>query len=269
MKILFFDIDGTLIDFDGHMPDSTREALRTVREKGNKVLICTGRSCYQVPPELPELADGIVASTGAFVKIGDEILHETFLPYEQAERICAVIDSAGGFACCQAEEQMILTQSSCDRGVARFRRLGKPESSVQRIFGNARIAERKEDYAPVKKIVYFDSELPVKEIAARLPDFDVTPASFGREVTDSGEVTCRGINKSYGMQKVLEHYGLGREASVAFGDGANDIDMIEFAGTGIAMGNACEALKSRADRVTADIGENGIYRALAELGMLD
>lgn len=78
----------------------------------------------------------------------------------------------------------------------------------------------------------------------------------------------KGINKSYGMEKYLEYVGLTRKDAIAFGDGPNDLDMLSFAETGVAMGNGLEEVKKLADFVTKDINENGIAYALKELGLI-
>ena len=78
----------------------------------------------------------------------------------------------------------------------------------------------------------------------------------------------KGINKSYGMEKYLEYVGLTRKDAIAFGDGPNDLDMLSFAETGVAMGNGLEEVKKLADFVTKDINENGIAYALKELGLV-
>ena len=83
------------------------------------------------------------------------------------------------------------------------------------------------------------------------PDFtDLIPADGG---------------KPEGMKRFMRHYGWTREQTIAFGDGGNDADMLAFAGIGVAMGNAVDALKKVADYVTAPIGEDGIYKACEHL----
>ena len=70
------------------------------------------------------------------------------------------------------------------------------------------------------------------------------------------------------MQKYIAYAGISQKDTVAFGDGPNDFDMIEYAGIGVAMGNAVEALKRRADFVTKGIDEDGVAYAMEELGLI-
>ena len=97
---------------------------------------------------------------------------------------------------------------------------------------------------------------------------DVTASSFEKAVEDSGEISVRGIDKSFGMKKYIEAQGLSREDTIAFGDGPNDVDMIAFAGTGVVMGNGRPELKAQADFVTKSVDEDGIAYALEKLGLI-
>ena len=76
-KIIFLDIDGTLMDFDGQLPESAREALCQARAVGHRLVLCTGRVKAQIYPELLAMDfDGIIASAGAYVECdGQEIYH--------------------------------------------------------------------------------------------------------------------------------------------------------------------------------------------------
>ena len=75
--------------------------------------------------------------------------------------------------------------------------------------------------------------------------------------------------KAKGLAKFMERYGLRPGETMAFGDGENDIDMIRFAGIGVAMGNAIKNLKSAADYITTDIDDDGIANALQHFGLID
>ena len=74
--------------------------------------------------------------------------------------------------------------------------------------------------------------------------------------------------KPVGIAKVCEKYGLGIDEIMAFGDGGNDVDMLRFAGTGVAMGNAADNVKQAADYVTADIDDDGVFEALKHFDVI-
>ena len=86
--------------------------------------------------------------------------------------------------------------------------------------------------------------------------------------TDFCDILPAGGGKPNGLAHTLAHLGLTREQSIAFGDGGNDVTMLEYAGIGVAMGNACDAAKAAADYVTDDITADGLAKALAHFGLI-
>ena len=85
---------------------------------------------------------------------------------------------------------------------------------------------------------------------------------------DFCDILPAGGGKPNGLAHTLTHLGLTREQSIAFGDGGNDVTMLEYAGIGVAMGNACDAAKAAADYVTDDITADGLAKALAHFGLI-
>ena len=83
------------------------------------------------------------------------------------------------------------------------------------------------------------------------------------------DVIPQGSSKAVGISKMLNHFGLTADEAMAFGDGANDIEMLECVGCGVAMGNAAPIVKEHADYVTDDAGSEGILNALIALKVID
>lgn len=77
-----------------------------------------------------------------------------------------------------------------------------------------------------------------------------------------------GITKASGIEVMLRHLGMDRKDSIAFGDSYNDLEMLEFAAVGVAMGNAPEAVKKAANLVTDEVTEEGIYNGFLELNLI-
>lgn len=267
---LFFDIDGTLYDPNAALPPSAKQALELTRAAGNQVIICTGRSLFQIPAELRGLCDGLVASTGAYVEAGGKILYEHFMPREETEHILDYFRGKGGYIQFQTETGLIMTQYAWDRSLERFTRLKRPPEVIHMLLSSAKITEDRNAYRNVKKAVFFDTNLPFEAVEQEfMGKMDAVPMSFFPATAGSGELTCLGINKSFGMARYLEAMQIPRERVYAFGDGFNDMDMLDFAGVGVAMGNAVPQLKEMADFVTKSVTEDGIYHALAHFGLLN
>ena len=257
IKAAFFDIDGTLLPFEAkHLPASTVDALARLRKNGVKTFIATGRP----PVHLPYLHaldgtpfDGYVTMNGQYCYLADGTLLysqyidraalRTLLPYIEAEKISV------GF----------VGRDFCDFNLI---------NDLSRAFslelgqGTGDIAARIESDAIYQLSAYLPEENEPEFlrscpgcIAVRWnPHFcDILPAGGG---------------KPNGLAHTLAHLGLTREQCIAFGDGGNDVKMLEYAGIGVAMGNACEEAKAAADYVTDDIMKDGLAKALEHFGLI-
>ncbi len=363
-KIVFLDIDGTMVDAAGRIPASTKEALRRAQENGHRLVICSGRSRFQIYDELLDLGfSGIVGAAGAFVEAdGKEIYHayideahgkksfeylekngflycyqaddgivlnqRSFVEADGKEIYHAYIDEAHGkksfeylekngfLYCYQADDGIVLNQRSFDGIIGIYREVGMSESRLTRLMGNMHLTEepwknshnekgivlnqRSFDgiigiYREVgmsesrltrlmgnmhlteepwknshnEKIIYYQAPFPLAKVHADLePYFDAIAFSMEGIDAYAGEIGINGIHKATGMERYLNYVGMSREDSIAIGDGANDLQMMEYAGIGVAMGNALLDVKKRADMVTDAIGEDGLYRAFVKLGLI-
>lgn len=273
-KFVFFDIDGTLVNFDGVMAESAKEALRAVRENGNQIFLCTGRSKCQIESRLWDFGfDGVVAAAGAYVEYGGSVLCNHHMSEAQTTRLVQFFEEKKAVYMIQCTDRIVTTGRCAEAMREQFlRECPEDEERVRKIMANQvmddRILEHISEYPNVEKVCYHTSPISLDEVKRDLePDFSVTAMSYDRADV-GGEIGIAGISKAYGMQMLLDKTGVKRENVIAFGDGPNDFEMIEFAGIGVAMGNASEDLKRRADMVTAHIDEDGIYKGLAALGLL-
>ena len=268
-KVLFFDIDGTLVNADGVVPASAKKALEQARMAGHRLVICSGRSGHQIPQWIYDYFDGLVNCTGARVICKGRIICEHFVPREDVKRAREALDAAHGVLVGQTEECTILSKEGYDYLYDFMVRSGRPRERIENMLGNAILTPTMEECGKIKKFFYHRSDKTIGELEKELGDiFTIEAASFRKDREDCGEICCKGINKSYGMEKYLEYVGLTRKDAIAFGDGPNDLDMHSFAETGVAMGNGLEEVKKLADFVTKDIDENGIAYALKELGLI-
>lgn len=268
-KVIFFDVDGTLVNFQGQMPASARSALQKAQHNGHQIVLCSGRSKMQIYPWLTALGfDGIVAATGAYVEHGGEIIYQHFMSEDELYKVTTLLDQADACYSAQTADRMITSAPHRDRQLARFKDLADAEM-IDQIWQHLELSDHIWQHEDIEKLVYYESKISVPEIRRQLAGIcDVTESSFEAEQSDSGEITCSGINKAHGMQKYIVHTGMAKADTIAFGDGPNDFDMIEYAEVGVAMGNAVNALKDRADFVTKGIDEDGVAYALQELGLI-
>lgn len=282
-KILFFDIDGTLVGFDGKMPASTQEALRRAKENGHKLFLCTGRCRTQIYPWLLSdyPFDGLVMCAGANVYVGDEqISHRTFGP-ERMKALIDFLEESGASYLIQNEHGVRMTER-CLRSEAMIMNQifglkiedGKYKEAFEHILGamevDDSIATEPEKFGSIETLIYHNCPLTVEEMQEKFEPMGikVTAASIRKPTPYEGEVTVLGVTKREGMKAVEDYYGMTRNDTVAFGDGPNDLQMLEYAGVGVCLGDGSQEAKDKADLITDALAEDGVLHAMERLGLI-
>lgn len=269
-KAIFFDIDGTLVNFQGEMPDSTRRALRQVQKNGHRIILCSGRSRFQIYPWLIDMGfDGLIGAAGAYVECYGWAVYEHHMGKNVLIAARTLLERVDACYAAQTKAGIVISANCKENMMSRFRKEGLKEDLAAQVWKNVQIDEHMEERHDIEKLFYFDAMVTVDRVREQLSEYcDVVAMSFGVPDGSSGEISTRGINKALGMQEYIEYAELAREDTIAFGDGSNDFEMLEYAQVGVAMGNAIDALKEKADYVTTGIDEDGIEHALRHLGLL-
>lgn len=280
-KVIFLDIDGTLVDETGKAPASAQKALQKARENGHKLVLCTGRSKFQIPKELLALGiDGIISGAGAYVEAREQskeaekeqitILLQTVIEEAYAKSTYEYLEGNGFLFCYQAEDGIVLNQRSFE-GMNRVdRKSGISDEMMANLHGNVHLQDEPWKFPNLEKIIFYEAPFALEKIKQDLmPYFDTVTLSLSGSKGVAGEIGRSNIHKATGMKLYLEHVGAKREDAVAIGDGPNDLQMLEYAGIGVAMGNAKEEIKAAADIITASVKEDGIYQAFQQIGLLE
>lgn len=266
-KVVFLDIDGTLVDFTTQMPQSARVALTKARENGHILSLCTGRTATNIYDWLLEFGfDAIVASTGAYVSMGDKVIFHSLLEEHEVKKLMDILAEHGASCLVQGMHGLYLDEQNAKMMQQYCAKQGLDLSAAVR---NVHIVEDPEKMPELESGVYYGADIPVDKMQKEVGDyFKITGASFGKERLMCGEMTRMGINKATGMQRLLDYLHMDRADSIAIGDGPNDLEMLSFAGVGVAMGNATAQVKQYADMITDDIDKDGIYKAFEQLGLI-
>lgn len=257
-KAVFFDIDGTLWNERMQIPQSAIEAVRALREKGSYAFLCSGRSRASICNEklLGIGFDGMVAACGTHIEFQGKKVFEYRFAKEQVEHVLAVLREHHMLAVLEGPQYVYVDD---------------------------------EDFDDDPYVIYLRKELRenIKGITGT-PEFEINKLSIDlkgnqmHEVVEAlgeeleaivhndwlVEVVPKGYSKATGIEKMCELLKIPRENTYAFGDSANDLEMLAFAAHGIAMGNAQEKVKQAAEYVTTDIMEDGIKNGLMHYGLI-
>ncbi len=253
MAILFFDIDGTLA-LGTKVPPSAADAIDRTREAGNLVFICSGRPRRYAEGNFGAYADGFVCSNGRLAVRGSETLVSQPLTIQQIRTITGVLDDLNaGYAFCGIDNQYY-------GGNPAFRAVAEEANGPTLDLAN----ELDTSVDLFNFDVYFVDASEREAIAAALDGMCLVNPHGPHP---SADVTILGYGKGDAVRDVTRALGIAHQDSYAFGDGINDLSMIEIAGHGIAMGNAVPELKAAAEFVTTNILDDGIANALAHYGL--
>ena len=274
MKVLFFDIDGTLLDHSGRMPLSAKRAIKQAKENGHKLILCSGRSKCAVEQLMKRFDfDGCICSAGAYVEYHGQIVNRSLLTKAQTEELIAFLETTEAVYGLQCRDYMACPESSrwaYEKSFPAKESSDDEDGEVLDDIGKTVVfVDDITVVTDVEKAFYYGANVGVIQAGKMLEkDFDVRPASYNMPDGNNGEISLNGVTKSYGMQKLLEYLQVEKDDTIAFGDGYNDLEMLQFVKCGVAMGNAVDELKKVADYVTEAVDHNGLLLAMKHLSLI-
>lgn len=259
VKAVFFDIDGTLVSFNTHrVPDSAREAIETIRKKGIKVFIATGRH-FSVINNLGDMEfDGYITMNGCYCLDGtDKVIFKKSIDPSDVNGFIDYLQQVREFPCLFVEENK-LSINYIDKEAEYLMQLLKQEE---------KLPQNELDYYRDKELFQltaFFRESQEEEVMSRLPN-----CSTMRWYPTFADVIAKGVDKGVGIDQFCDYYGFSLDETMAFGDGGNDIEMLRHAGIGVAMGNARDEVKQAADYVTDSVDDDGVFKALQHFELIE
>lgn len=273
-RIIFLDIDGTLTQPGcNEPPKSALGAIRETQKKGNLVFLCTGRNYDMLRPLLQYGFDGVIASSGAYILCGGEVIYDCPMTEEEKKLSMEVLQRNGIFRTVEC-----LGGSFTDEGFKQFLEENASEGSNSELLRWRRQVESalnirpmaEYDGKPVYKIVMMmQSEEQLAEPEKVLGEvFDFCIQEHDRYGFVNGELIKKAYNKGTALERVCRHYGIPVEDSVAYGDSMNDLEMMEAAGISVCMANGSGRLKELADDICPSVEHDGIYQSFLKYGLI-
>ncbi|MBQ8965774.1 Cof-type HAD-IIB family hydrolase [Ruminococcus sp.] len=258
-KIMFFDIDGTLIPerHGAPVPESTLKALELARSAGHLLYVNTGRPAVNVDDDVRSLGfNGYVYGCGTMVVCeGSEIYYNT-VEKDLCMSTVSLLRECDAVPMFERRDTVFFDFQMrhlpmIDRVRRGFAEQGK---NVDR--------STEDEYFSFDKFIICYDEYTNLDRLKPLIEKDFAWIHRGEGFA---EIVPRPCSKASGIELVLEHYGIPRENAFAVGDSLNDLPMFSAVGTGIAMGNGHDLIP-HAQYVTDDVDNNGIYNAMEHFG---
>lgn len=269
-RIVFLDIDGTYA-FHGAVPPAHEQAVRQARADGHKVLLCTGRPLSIVTERIRAAGfDGLVCGAGAYVQVDGKVLRDEVFPPELVTRTVDALTQFNAHVMVEATEAMYVLPET--HALVEKRAPAKDASAVQTAVWKdlraARVVVDSLHGLEFSKLISLSADAHLSEIAQAIgPGVAAIQTSLEDLGRGAGELYMSHVNKAVGMQLALDHLGASVADAVAVGDGPNDIEMFEHAGTRVGIAGGHPRILELADIVAAPPDQNGLVAAFAELGL--
>lgn len=254
-KIVFFDIDGTLINKHMEIPQDTIDAIKQLKANGIEPVIATGRTPFNFEPLLEKLdIHSFVSLNGTYVVYKGKPLHKQPLPKEHIKKL---IEYA------ERNQHALVFVGNDD-----YYSNSKEHPFVVESLNSLRLKQANYDPDFWQKTEIYQVFLHCKAEDEPLYKELAEDLRMIRWHEKAMDVSIQGSSKAVGIKVMLDKLNLTTADAVAFGDGLNDKEMLEEVGLGIAMGNANPDLLPLADYVTASVDEGGISQGLRYAGLI-
>lgn len=255
-KILFFDVDGTIYDRKKQIPDSAKKAIFQARQNGYEIAIATGRAPFMIDSLVQELEiDTYVTFNGQYVVYKGEVIFTDGVPVNQLSEIVQFGHERNHPVVFLDDKKMIATVEGHEGIASSLQTLKYPYPIINPLFYQENT---------VYQTLIFMGEHEEHLYKETFPE-----VNFVRWHPLSSDILPKEGSKARGIQKLLEKVNIPIEQTIAFGDGLNDIEMLQAVGTGVAMGNGHDSVKRIADVVADHVENDGLAKVMKQLKIID
>lgn len=259
-KMVCLDVDGTIVDFDGHMYPEVRAEINNVMEAGHHVLIATGRAFHATLPIIRDIGlhSGYSVSSNGGVSLRlDQQLEEGFeIIARSTFDPSSVLDSLR-------------------------ERIPMAKFAIENIDGDYLSTERFQDFSfgveaigvtfeelqetTAVRLVVFSQGSSTREFASAIEALGLQGITYSVGYNAWLDVAGAGVSKASGLEALRQILHVDEQDTIAIGDGFNDLEMLEWAGRGVAMGQAPKEVKLTADEITGTVHDGGLATVLRTL----
>lgn len=274
-KVVFFDIDGTLVSKNGQVSKRVQEALVKLKENGHYMILCTGRNQTGIKSLRSLGFDGVICSAGGYVEVNNRVIFQSHIDNKDIQMIREVFERNHVLYTMEADIEAYESQEMGDYVLKLFFEKQDNNSEIERL----KQQRQKDLYIysldeytnqPIQTICYIaknkESIQEPQEIISKRCQFLIYQ-QMNKDFIN-GEVMKKGVHKGTGVEKVMEAIHLPMENSIGFGDSMNDLEMIKTCHYGVVMENGDPLLKDHASAVCESVDDDGVYHELKRLQLI-
>ena len=256
-KLMAVDIDGTLLDSNGNLTNETIKAIRLGVEKGLIFTICTGRSIQGVKKlnDMIGLDLPYITYNGAMVVKGKsrEILHEQKMSYSDAKTVYELGEKNNTTIVVWNDNKLYVNKMN--EMVFKYGEINDTKAilihNIDEVVKNG-----------ATKILWYDEARVIEKFEKEVGKYLGCSINYHTSRPIFLEFVDVNASKAIALERLRAYFGIKQSEIIAVGDGANDISMIEYAGLGIAMDNASQVVKQKADYITLSNDEDGVAHVI-------
>lgn len=263
-KLISIDMDGTLLNSKGELSEENTLAIKNAINKGVKVVFTTGRGIRSITKFLDKvgLSDSdeyVITNNGVSLYNSKTLkcLKANLISGDDLKNLCNIGMDLGAHLHVydfENEDCIVLEENQFTKFEREY--VGMPTVVNPDYFKN--IDENKK----VFKVLYLNDKEVIDNIEKKLPKFVYEKFTVVRSLDIVLELFCKECNKGNAVKELADTFGFKRDEIIAIGDQRNDLEMIEFAGLGVAMGNAIDKIKEIANYVTDTNDNNGVAKVI-------
>lgn len=279
-KIIFLDVDGTLINYETYLPESAEKAVNQAIENGHKVYLCTGCSKAEIMQRdfRSMKYNGMIGANGGYVESDGKVVMHQSLTVEETKQIVDWCNERHLGFYLEANSGMYVNDYFLEQG---------PEAFVKYVEGKGKTLEDPEAFkkdfmkqyihAPTEELYrsdvnkvsfvlssYQDHLDSIKEF----PELICNTWGGRDEMALFGDMSPKGITKRHAIEVLLDYLHETKEDTISFGDAKIDLSMFECCSYNVAMGNGGKEIKEAADYVTDEVDQDGLYKAFKHLHLI-
>lgn len=275
-KILFLDIDGTLVNYEGKLPASAAQAVQAARKNGHLVYLCSGRSKAEIYSYIWDIGvDGFIGGNGSYVEHQGQVILHQLITRDQCKRVVDwlhnrklefYLESNNGLFGSEEFEtkgQTAVAMYAKRKGKTDAEQMTVKEAFPDMIFGGELYRD------DLNKISYvlstYQDHLDAK---AAFPELQHGTWGGKGEEALFGDMGVKDITKANAVETLLNYLGADVKDTIAFGDAKVDIPMLEYCNLGVSMGNGGPEIKAMADMITDDVDADGLLHAFEKLELV-
>ena len=269
IKLIALDLDGTLLNMEKKVPQGNYQALKECEKAGIQIVSATGRGVGGIPPMIRELpgANYAITTNGAVVADlkNNKAIKTCGLSNEMIQRILNIAKKYHSATDPFIDGRAITEPASIDH----MDEFGLSPEMQKLIRDTREVVPNVMEYvkttgAEAEKVNIFMADLEEREVLRKelmaIPELSISSSMY-----NNLEVNAKGADKGSALLWLADYLGIDREETMSFGDGENDIPMIQAAGIGVAMENALDTVKAAADMITLKNDEDGVAAAIRKI----